>query len=137
MNKLRKRISDYYLYAQLFLFAYFIVPLFLRLPIRKLHALLRLSKINKVKNDDCINRITTLMKTLLQRQRPFFSTYCLTKGITLYYFLRRAGLDVKLCFGVGHKEENIFAHCWLEQNGFPYLEKGDPQKLYTEMYRFS
>jgi hypothetical protein len=62
----------------------------------------------------------------------------LTCGITLYYFLKRAGADVDLCFGLGAVDggDGFDGHCWLVLAGEPYLEPRDPRPLYTEMYRF-
>jgi hypothetical protein len=70
--------------------------------------------------------------------RPLVRRGCLTRGITLYYFLRRAGADVRLCFGLGAVDggDGFDGHCWLVLAGEPYLEPRDPRPLYTEMYRF-
>jgi hypothetical protein len=59
----------------------------------------------------------------------------LTRGLTLFWFLRRAGLNVELRFGldpsVGAAADG---HCWLTLDGEPYLEARDPQR-FTELYR--
>lgn len=54
---------------------------------------------------------------------PGIRRSCLTRGVTLYYFLTRAGVDVSLCFGVGTVEGVMGAHCWLVKDGEPYLER--------------
>ena len=66
---------------------------------------------------------------------PLIHRHCLTRGITLYYFLRRDGADVELTFGIGNPQDAFAGHCWLEKDGEPYLEGKDPRTQFTEMYR--
>jgi Transglutaminase-like superfamily len=68
--------------------------------------------------------------------RPIVDQGCLTRGLTLYYFLRRAGLDVVLCFGIDYENGALAGHCWLVRDGEPFLEPGTPPHRYTEIYRF-
>jgi hypothetical protein len=65
---------------------------------------------------------------------PFVQVKCLTRGVTLYYFLRRAGLEVTLCFGVGELNSRFAAHCWLLKDALPYSEPDDPYAIYTPIY---
>ena len=60
---------------------------------------------------------------------------CRLRGLTLYYFLRREGVDVCLCFGLGRRDGEFVGHCWLEKNDTPYLEADDPLEQYTAFYR--
>lgn len=63
---------------------------------------------------------------------------CLTRGITGYYILRRAGLDVALCFGVGLAVgRDVAGHCWLVLDGEPVLEAADPRTAFSELVRLS
>ena len=66
---------------------------------------------------------------------PLVRRGCLTRGITQYRFLRKAGFDVSLRFGVGEINGRFEGHCWLVQDGRPFLEKRDPRPIYTEMWR--
>lgn len=66
---------------------------------------------------------------------PLVRRGCLTRGITQYRFLRRAGFDVSLRFGLGEVNGKFEGHCWLVQDGQPFLEKRDPRPIYTEMWR--
>lgn len=77
------------------------------------------------------------MITLAPRiARPLVRSGCLTRGITLYWFFRRAGLDVELRFGLDPRAiEPADGHCWLTLDGEPYLEKRDPRLHFTELYR--
>ena len=69
--------------------------------------------------------------------RPFVRSNCLSRGITNYYFLRKAGLDVGLCFGVSEPgDEPLGGHCWLINEGEPLAEPFDPRQSYTTVYSF-
>jgi hypothetical protein len=74
---------------------------------------------------------------IIRRGRPVVRPGCLTRGVTLYYGLRREGLDVALCFGVGSPEGEMAGHCWLEMDGLPLLEGTDPRIVFTEVVRVS
>ena len=70
--------------------------------------------------------------------RPLVRPGCLTRGITGYYILRRAGLDVALCFGMGSvRDPGAAGHCWLVLGGEPVLEAADPRAAFTELVRLS
>jgi hypothetical protein len=66
--------------------------------------------------------------------RPLVGTGCLTRGLTLCYFLRRAGVDVSLCFGMGKIDGEFLGHCWLTRMGIPFLENRDPHLSYTRIF---
>ena len=66
---------------------------------------------------------------------PLIDGRCLTRGLTLYYFLRQAGLDLKLVFGAGFGEAGFTAHCWLVKDGKPFLENSDPGRQFVTMYQ--
>lgn len=66
---------------------------------------------------------------------PLVRRGCLTRGITQYRFLRRAGFDVSLRFGIGEVNGRFEGHCWLVRDGRPFLETRDPRPIYTEMWR--
>jgi hypothetical protein len=75
---------------------------------------------------------------MLQAGRPLVRRGCLTRGVTLYYCLRRAGVDVGLTFGMGRVDggDGFDGHCWLVKGGEPYLEARDPRDHYVPMYSF-
>jgi hypothetical protein len=66
---------------------------------------------------------------------PLVRRGCLTRGLTQYRFLRRAGFDVSLRFGLGEVNGRFEGHCWLVQDGRPFLEKRDPRPIYTETWQ--
>jgi hypothetical protein len=68
---------------------------------------------------------------------PLVRPGCLTRGLTLYYFLRRAGMDITLCFGARVRDGELtqeVGHCWLEQGGKPMLERLDPYASFVTIY---
>jgi hypothetical protein len=65
---------------------------------------------------------------------PLVRPGCLTRGLTHYYFLRRAGADVQLAYGVGTIDGRTEGHCWLERGDEPFLERVDPRGLYVRTY---
>jgi hypothetical protein len=71
---------------------------------------------------------------ILAAGRPVVRPGCLTRGLTHYYFLRRAGADVELAFGVGKVDGSIEGHCWLVRDGEPYLERKDPRDHFVQTY---
>ena len=75
--------------------------------------------------------------SIIVRGRPLVRPGCLTRGVTLYYALRRHGVDVALCFGVGPHEGEMAGHCWLDLSGEPFLEPADPLSKFTEVVRVS
>jgi hypothetical protein len=88
-------------------------------------------------DDDTVRRIASYVELAIRYGKPFVRPGCLTRGLTRYYFLRRAGMDLALCFGVGRHEQGFIGHCWLTSDGVPFLEGEDPQNRYVVMYRIS
>lgn len=72
---------------------------------------------------------------LLASGRPVVRPGCLTRGVTLYYFLRRAGAQVSLCFGMGEVQGAFEGHCWLVCQGEPLAERRDPRPIFAETWR--
>jgi len=69
---------------------------------------------------------------------PLVRPGCLTRGIAGYYILRRAGVDVALCFGIGLVHDaGVAGHCWLVLDGEPVLETVDPRSAFAEFVRLS
>ena len=111
------------------------VPLLFRLKLPTLEAQLerRLQRIEPSTAD--ARRIAAYVDRALQM--PFVRAVCLTRGLTLYYFLRRAGEEVALCFGVGEIDGAFRGHCWLERKGVPYLEHTDPRGTFRPIHTMS
>jgi len=128
--------SDLLLACEIFLFAA-VVPLLLRMQLPWLESLLRPQKTRPTPNPIKIRQIVTYTDRALRLGWPLIRPGCLTRGLTLYYFLRRAGLDVTLAFGVANPRSAVVGHCWLVLDGQPYLERTSPAGRFTEVYRFS
>jgi hypothetical protein len=130
-------LMDTLLFIEIALFASF-VPLLSRLPIRRLQRFAeptgkRPSRMLQRAGED---RIILCTETICRLGRRFIRRRCMTRGLTLYFFLQRAGIDVSLIFGVGEVREKPEGHCWLERYGEPFLEATDPRLHFTPMYSF-
>ena len=83
------------------------------------------------------DQLATWVDAIIRRGQPLVRPGCLTRGVTLYYALRREGDDVALCFGIGTDEGEVAGHCWLDRAGRPVLERVDPLVMFTEVARVS
>jgi hypothetical protein len=86
-----------------------------------------------------VDRLAELVALAPRVAHPLVRTGCLTRGLTLFWFLRRAGLDVELRFGLDPAAlepvvSGADGHCWLTLDGEPYLEDRDPGR-FRETYR--
>jgi len=133
---MKRRFVFNALFLRVFTFAA-IVPYLLRLKISSVARVLEPDTEPSAVPEDRVRRIVSYIETAIGHGRPFVRPGCLTRGLTRYYFLRRAGMDVALCFGMGRHDTEVIGHCWLVKNGEPFLEVEDPRPLYVEMYRIS
>ncbi len=131
----KRSISNIFLFIQVLFFAA-AVPFLLRLKLSRVQTLLE-PRVLSSADLDRVEQITEYVEMAIRAGRPLVRPGCLTRGVTRYYFLRRNGLDVSLCFGMGQIKDEFVGHCWLVKDGVPYLEARDPRPLYAEMYRIS
>jgi hypothetical protein len=131
----KRSISDIFLFFQVLLFAA-AVPFLLRLKLSRVQTLLE-PRIPSSADRERIEQISEYVEMAIHAGRPLVRPGCLTRGVTRYYFFRRNGQDVSLCFGVGQVKEEFVGHCWLVKDGVPFMELRDPRPLYAEMYRIS
>lgn len=110
------------------------VPLLMRMPILKLGRWLEPKALVPEADPQEVARIIDYADRAIRVGRPLVRSSCLTRGLTLYTFLRRAGLDVRLCFGAGRTDQPFTAHCWLVKDGRPFLEKAEPESQFTPMF---
>lgn len=131
-------LSDVVLFLQISAFAA-IVPYLLRLKLSRVADVLELGRYDRAApvQQNQLEKIAAYVELAIRRGRPFVRPGCLTRGLTRYYFFRRAGMDVALCFGMGRIEQGFMGHCWLVKDGEPFLEHEDPRPLYAEVYRIS
>jgi hypothetical protein len=128
-----RRPSDFLLFLSILAFT-LVVPLLLRLKLSTLEKLLEPRKPPLGADDDVVQRLSTFINEFVRLAGPLFHSICLTRGLTLYYYLRKAGLDVSLCFGIGSVNDAFVGHCWIVRDGVPYMERHDPRSVYTPMY---
>ena len=139
MGRVKMRtLSNACLFLRVFLFAT-AVPHLLRLKLTHVAGILEPGSEPQTVDPDRARKIAAYVETAIIWGRPLVRAGCLTRGLTRYYFFRRAGLDVSLHFGMGRigQQKEFDGHCWLVRDGEPYLEKQDPRNLYIEMYRIS
>lgn len=115
------------------------VPYLLKLNLSRVASALEPGKDPRAVDENRVGKITAYVEKAIRRGKPMVRPGCLTRGLTRYYFLRRAGMDIALCFGMGRMDNEFVGHCWLVKDGEPYLEPPDqdPRNRYTEMYRIS
>ena len=110
-----------------------VVPLLLRLPLPRLSSVL---EPQRARRSDAERQrwLEAHIDDVLAAGHPVVRPGCLTRGLTLYWFMSRAGADVHLQFGMGRPAGELEGHCWLVRNGEPYLEKVDPRAVFAPTY---
>jgi hypothetical protein len=129
----KRSIPDVFLFLQVLFFAA-AVPFLLRLKLSRVEALLE-PKSPSPEERDRVEQITEYVEMAMREGRPLVRPGCLTRGVTRYYFFRRDGMKVSLCFGMGQVDGKYVGHCWLVKDGVPFMETRDPGPLYSEMHR--
>jgi hypothetical protein len=74
------------------------------------------------------------VERVLFRSKTVLRHTCLTRGITRYFFLRRAGADVRLIFGLSKMDGRHVGHCWIVRDGEIYAEASEPLRQFTDVY---
>jgi hypothetical protein len=112
------------------------VPLLMRLPLPRLRALLTRPPARRRPSPAAVQRLEALVALAPRVGHPVVRPGCLTRGVTLFWFLRRAGVDVELCFGLGPADvDSPDGHCWLVRDGRPFMEQADPRWRFAEIFR--
>jgi hypothetical protein len=118
-----------------------VVPLLMRLPLPRVAALLtRRPRPGRAHRPPIvpaeIERLEQLVALAPRVAHPLVRSGCLARGVTLFWFLRRAGFDVELRFGIDPDADHaVDGHCWLALEGEPFLEPRDPRPRFAELYR--
>jgi hypothetical protein len=112
-----------------------IVPLLMRLPMHRIAAVVEPRRAPDACSAARERVVITRVDRVLWAARGALKPTCLTRGLTRFYFLRRAGVPVALCFGVGEPDGRFAGHCWLVRDGEPFLERTDPRDTFTETVR--
>jgi hypothetical protein len=111
-----------------------VIPLLLRFKLPRLEMLLEPKRVPSPPGAARVEAVVRAVDAVLRTGKPLLRSGCLTRGLTLYYFLRRTGVDVTLCFGIGDVKGEFVGHCWLAKGGEPFMEARDPRPLFTEVY---
>jgi len=128
--------SDVALFCEIFVFAAIVPVLLMLLQLDRVQRLLEPRHVSVSSKPATIKQIRRYVDFILFVGRPIVRRRCLTRALTLYYFLKRAGMDVTVCFGMGTIEGEYVGHCWLVKEGAPFLERRDPRLRYTPVYSF-
>ncbi len=119
-------------------------PLLVRFDLPRLKRLIeprrvrRAGPAKKTHSTERVERIIRYTDGMLANRGPMMRKNCFRRAITLYYFLRREGMELDLCFGVKTPDESVLdGHCWLVRDESPYLELNDPTSMFTPVYSFS
>ena len=112
-------------------------PMLARLKLPRLATLLGRGRAASAPDPARIDDLVASVASVLQFAAALIRPTCITRGLVLYHFLRRAGLDVQLCFGAGYPQGQFEAHCWLVYEEKPFMEPRDPRQWFTELYRMS
>jgi transglutaminase superfamily protein len=129
------RFADAFLLLRVFVFAA-TARYILRLKLPRVAHFVEPGSNPRPVDPDRIKKIAAYVETAIRRGRPLVRPGCLTRGLTRYFFLRRAGLDVALHFGMGQIDGEFVGHCWLVKDGQPFLEREDTAR-YVKMYQIS
>ena len=113
------------------------VPVFLRLRLSRTSLFFEPRRPRPAADDERGRELVRAVDWVMKSGWPLVRPGCLTRGFTLLYFLRRAGVDVELLFGVGELEGRTEAHCWLVRDGEPYFESSDPRLRFTAVCRLA
>ena len=117
----------------------FVTPALVRLPPEQLNAFLEwmFRRPARTPGDDP-EAVASMVLDMLEAARPFVRAGCLTRGMALYFALRRAAVDATLTFGMGSVAEGdgYDGHCWVVLLGEPFRERRDPRRHFVPMYSF-
>lgn len=125
-----RSLADALLFVRIVAFAS-VVPLLTRLSLPRLAWVLSLPR--RSSSADPV-KVARFIEASTRTAAPLVRPGCLTRGITLWQFLRVGRPSLALRFGVGKVNGTWEGHCWLEDDGSPYLERTDPQPTFTVVF---
>jgi hypothetical protein len=131
-----RNTGDLFLFVRILAFSAS-VPVLMRLKLVRLDALLLAWSRPKSGTLTAAEKIKSYLELAIRVGGPAVRRGCLTRGVTLYHFLRKeAGIEVDLCFGMRQWNSNFQGHCWLVRDGNPFWETVDSGPVFAEIYRF-
>ena len=103
-------------------------------------------KISRLKgNDERKIKIIKYTDYILNIKPELWNGTCLKRSLILFYFLRKLGMNISICFGTRYNiilpedssGKNLEGHAWLMHNGKIFLEKNvELTKTFTMTYVF-
>jgi hypothetical protein len=116
-----------------------VAPLLARLDLARLQRVLEPRRVGDPGADPAARarRVGHLVDRVNARAGAIVRPGCLVRGIARYAVLRRAGVDVALCFGMGRPKGELEGHCWLVLGADVLFEPGDDAPTFTEVVRIS
>lgn len=130
-----RSVAEAFLFLKIFLFAAS-VPLLTLVKPNQMERLLQPPAVRQPPEPEEVRKIVAAFDTIVVVTSPLVNRGCLTRTLTLYYFLGRIGLRPAVRFGIREVGGEFEGHCWLVQDGEPFLEKKDPRPLFREIYGF-
>lgn len=80
--------------------------------------------------------IVNALDTLLTARLPLIHPQCWRRAVVLHRFLRHAGIDTAIVFGVRTDGTRMVeAHAWIERHGQPFAEAADTA-TYQRVFEF-
>ena len=61
---------------------------------------------------------------------------CYRRSLVLFHVLRRCGHRVRILFGVTEHAGALAGHSWLEADGRPLAETGDPHEVFQVVFSY-
>lgn len=84
-----------------------------------------------VEPDRLVYLVTGLVRNTLHDR------YCMKRSILMFHFLRKWGYDAQIIFGVMKEaDKTLKGHAWVELEGNPLAERGDPRSRYVVTYSY-
>ena len=134
LRRLWRRPGESWLFCRIFMVT-LLVPILFRMRLSFVRAILGRPVARKRPGAAATPRVVATVRAVQRIGYPLVRPGCLSRGTTLFWFLRRAGHPVHLCFGTGSPRGRFAGHCWLELDGQPFLELRAVSRDFTEIFR--
>ncbi|MGH7801226.1 MAG: lasso peptide biosynthesis B2 protein [Thermodesulfobacteriota bacterium] len=136
--------EDVRLFIQIFILVTVLPILIKLLSLPRLMKLLTPNGVKVFNNQDSDRTIEKVVKYtgyILSRNFWIYKAICWKRALVLYHFLRKAGLNVQICFGVRlpniEAKDELEGHAWLIYNGGVFLERDiEMTKTYKATYSY-
>jgi hypothetical protein len=80
-----------------------------------------------------LNETVRLVDSVLALRFTVWRPNCLTRSLVLARILRRSGHPVRVVIGIENGGQCLQGHSWLELDGRPFAEDGDPNDQFREI----